>query len=112
MKHFKGRVDCPSGADEENCRTPPLRTTCRENEFRCGSASSASSAPRPSRFSGASCIPQSWVCDGHADCEDRSDESNSCPQRTCGPLSFQCANGRCIPLLWKCGKFKLRFNIQ
>lgn len=61
---------------------------CHDNEFQC-------------QVDGF-CIPKAWECDGHADCEDGSDEHNSCPPRTCSSYQFQCANGNCVPQSWVC----------
>ncbi len=61
---------------------------CHENEFQC-------------QVDGF-CIPKAWECDGHADCEDGSDEHNSCPPRTCSSYQFQCADGNCVPQSWVC----------
>ena len=61
--------------------------TCKDTEFQCGSGE---------------CIVSSWRCDGDADCNDLSDESN-CPKSTCSPLTeFTCGDGRCIDIKWRC----------
>ena len=59
----------------------------------------------PDRFQCADkhdCLPVSWYCDEHADCDDGSDEPDSCgtPVHTCPDFSFKCDNGRCIDVDW------------
>lgn len=53
--------------------------TCRSDRFECQS----------SRF-GLSCIPNSWKCDGEADCDDGSDELH-CHNMTCHQDEFEWA---------------------
>lgn len=48
------------------------------------------------------CIPLSWKCDGHVDCENGSDEPSTCEQRTCSQNQFRCNNSKCIPKSWTC----------
>lgn len=48
------------------------------------------------------CIMNSSVCNGHADCEDNSDELN-CKNFTCISASFKCnSTDVCIPKNWEC----------
>lgn len=72
---------------------------CRENEFSCARPSSGGILSR------ASCIPNSWVCDGHVDCDNQSDEPSTCPPKTCSRGYFKCNNTQCIPQSWTCGIF-------
>ena len=54
---------------------------CNENQFTCHNEEQ--------------CIPLEYLCDGHVDCSDKSDESKDakcCDART----EFTCDNGECI----------------
>ncbi|RVE64659.1 hypothetical protein OJAV_G00128190 [Oryzias javanicus] len=90
--HCNGVKDCPDGADENNC--DPLCT--RYMEFVCRNR--------------AQCLFQSLVCDGIKHCEDGSDEDAAyagCATPSefgtvCDAYMFQCANGVCVTLEWKC----------
>ncbi|XP_062275245.1 sortilin-related receptor [Scomber scombrus] len=90
--HCNGIKECPDGADEHNC--DPLCT--RYMEFVCKNR--------------AQCLFQSLVCDGIKHCEDGSDEDAeyagcATPSefgKVCDAYTFQCANGVCVSLEWKC----------
>ncbi|XP_039862395.1 sortilin-related receptor isoform X1 [Simochromis diagramma] len=90
--HCNGIKECPDGADENNC--DPLCT--RYMEFVCQNR--------------AQCLFQSLVCDGIKHCEDGSDEDAEYAQcaapsefsKVCDIYTFQCANGVCVSLEWKC----------
>ncbi|XP_069081125.1 sortilin-related receptor [Pleurodeles waltl] len=92
LKHCDGIKDCLDGSDEQNC--DPL--CARYMDFMCKNRQQ--------------CLFRSMVCDGVKQCRDGSDEDPSyagCSdgkefQRTCDVLSFQCQNGVCISLVWKC----------
>lgn len=90
--HCNGIQECSDGADEHNC--DPLCT--RYMEFVCKNR--------------AQCLFQSLVCDGIKHCEDGSDEDSEyagCATPTefgkvCDAYTFQCSNGVCVSLEWKC----------
>ncbi|XP_074605062.1 low-density lipoprotein receptor-related protein 2-like isoform X2 [Brevipalpus obovatus] len=78
---------CPPGyilKDGHNCERDEI--VCKNNEVRCAD--------------GEKCIFHEWICDGHFDCNDRSDESN-CTE-VCGEGSFRCKDSKCIPGHWRC----------
>lgn len=99
-KRCDGNYDCPSFEDESNCRFTPIQRSCRDNEFQC-----TASRPGGVLIGGrTTCIPNSWKCDGHIDCENGSDEPDTCSRPTCPAGYFRCNNTRCIPQQWVCGK--------
>ncbi|KAH8254893.1 hypothetical protein KR038_007739 [Drosophila bunnanda] len=89
-----GIDNCPGGEDERDC--PGLsgfrfgdfvqkRRNCTEQEYMC----------QVDR----SCIPIDFMCNGRADCPDRSDELAGCKQAEASCSSsggHLCANGRCL----------------
>uniref|UniRef100_A0A8B9E5E2 Sortilin related receptor 1 n=1 Tax=Anser cygnoides TaxID=8845 RepID=A0A8B9E5E2_ANSCY len=91
-KHCDGITDCSDASDEQHCE--PLCT--RYMDFVCKNRQQ--------------CLFHSMVCDGIVQCRDGSDEDANyagCSQdpefhRTCDQFSFQCQNGVCISLVWKC----------
>lgn len=68
--------------------TRPPGMCHHESEFQCQSD--------------GSCVPSTWECDGHPDCEDGSDEHHACPPRTCPSSLARCDNGNCVLRSWLC----------
>uniref|UniRef100_A0A9J2P3L7 EGF-like domain-containing protein n=1 Tax=Ascaris lumbricoides TaxID=6252 RepID=A0A9J2P3L7_ASCLU len=93
-----GSNDCWDGWDEEKCPAihkvsalgtlRPKVENCTEYEHRCNST--------------GTCIPIVWICDGHRDCADGSDE-NYC-RKTCDEeLEHTCTStGKCLDKRWRC----------
>ena len=96
-----GKADCRDGSDENtfNCRTtyqvtPECRyiwsilkkicswnKTFRTGEFKCRSGQ---------------CIDQDYACDGRAECDDQSDETEAaCWHIKCPRFTYQCKYGAC-----------------
>nr|XP_022341960.1 basement membrane-specific heparan sulfate proteoglycan core protein-like isoform X4 [Crassostrea virginica] len=79
-----GQQDCYDGSDEKNC---PV-TVCGVDEFRCSD--------------NRQCIPAAFRCNLQRDCMDGSDEERCVPDTRCSANEFQCANGNCIEMTFRC----------
>ncbi|XP_048450538.1 low-density lipoprotein receptor-related protein 2-like isoform X3 [Rhincodon typus] len=84
---------CPNdmdlNADGKSCR-PANTTICGASAFVCPDGQ---------------CLPLKLKCDGHADCEDGSDEiPETCYMNICAFNEISCGPGslECIPAVWKC----------
>ncbi|XP_022903502.2 vitellogenin receptor [Onthophagus taurus] len=87
-----GKPDCPHKEDEVQCGN------CHLDQYECKNKK---------------CINRMWICDGHDDCGDASDENNDlCTQNGTGPTGriwaecdgYRCKNGNCIPMEQVCDK--------
>lgn len=82
--------DCPDGSDEDIQMCDSYYPKCNlTTSFQCNNHR---------------CISKSNVCDQVDNCRDGSDELNcsSKQNRTCEDNYFRCANGYCIPKMWRC----------
>uniref|UniRef100_A0A1I7Z610 Very low-density lipoprotein receptor n=1 Tax=Steinernema glaseri TaxID=37863 RepID=A0A1I7Z610_9BILA len=94
-----GDNDCTDGSDETDCN-PLQDVKCNSIEFKCP-VHEFNELKTP-----ASCIPQSWLCDGEPDCPGREDE-HDCKNLTCKANTFACPafssnTITCAPNSWKC----------
>jgi len=84
-----GTPHCPMGEDEVNCHDGKVE--CSKDQFKCHTL--------------PQCVDQLFVCDGHYDCHDSSDEYY-CPEirkhHSCNPGHFMCKEGTCIPDVMQC----------
>jgi len=71
--------------DKRTCEEETVE--CTENEIKCDD--------------GSRCYIKDWQCDGHNDCDDRSDEKN-CSEICSKESDFKCSNGHCISSAWIC----------
>ncbi|OWR53521.1 putative very low-density lipoprotein receptor [Danaus plexippus plexippus] len=115
-----GHLDCDDGSDEADCAESTLAPSfdgsdgfeeqpvqsCSDDQFRCGGSGESGGDV-------VECIPLAWRCDGRADCTDGSDETTHCVvimsprgpvalSSACGPDSFRCVSGECVPAVSRC----------
>lgn len=90
-----GKMQCLDGLDEEHCNEE--EKCLQGRQFRCANGKST-------------CLDLIFRCDGVADCEDSSDESDEfCKgnsSSTCGKMNqFMCADGKCLRSFQLCDGF-------
>ncbi|KAF3823676.1 hypothetical protein GH733_007144 [Mirounga leonina] len=107
-----GDMDCQDGSDEDPVNCASTVTVCGIARM----ARTNSTVPLCTRFmdfvckNRQQCLFHSMVCDGIIQCRDGSDEDAEfagCSQdpefhKVCDEFSFQCQNGVCVSLIWKC----------
>lgn len=81
----------PEVSVQDHTEPLPKTVNCTDGQHRCGG-------------SDEKCIPWFWKCDGKPDCEDKSDEPDTCPERLCAAQTFQCGNGNCTSISTVCDK--------
>ncbi|XP_050526640.1 modular serine protease-like isoform X15 [Daktulosphaira vitifoliae] len=104
-----GNFDCIDKSDEYNSicypkffqsttnptiqiTTKKVLTKCESTQFQCDSGE---------------CIDRHFLCDGTANCQDRTDETRKiCENFRCRNNSFTCNYGACIPEKYKCDGHK------
>jgi hypothetical protein len=81
-------TDCALGEDELHCRNA-TEVGCTSSQFQCKNGG---------------CISSHFYCNGDADCQDRSDEPDTCPPFFCpGDGECSCPNQHhCIPSAYVC----------
>ncbi|XP_064613991.1 LOW QUALITY PROTEIN: SCO-spondin-like [Liolophura sinensis] len=95
-----GGVEYPAGTSLlENC----MNCTCTAGKFVCeGGKCTQSCSPDDFTCDNGDCVDKRYVCDGHIDCHDGSDENDNCTY-TCSTNEFKCASdGHCIDVNYRC----------
>ncbi|KAK8739814.1 hypothetical protein OTU49_003209 [Cherax quadricarinatus] len=105
-----GNLECPDGSDEtkELCSSKP----CSEGQTGGGIdlgdllGDAKSSVTGKFRCAYGGCISHNFLCNGHRDCWDQSDETpDQCLSKKCNRRDFRCDYGACIKKLWSCNGY-------
>ncbi|XP_045605639.2 modular serine protease [Procambarus clarkii] len=108
-----GVVECADGADETKqlCSNTQCRNDASLPVGDLGNLadvleSASSSATAKFKCDYGACIPLDFLCNGHTDCWDKSDETaQQCAAKKCTRREFRCDYGACIRRLWSCNGY-------
>lgn len=92
--------DCGNNHDELDCDAKTSSQVKDPNNHSNSDVSSCPSNEFDCHDAQGNCLPQRWVCDGVAECQNGLDEHDCLKQIECGK-DFRC-DSKCIPYTWRC----------